>query len=157
MITSLPTKRISAISQWKTFLRVLATRRRRKPAGTEITSLSPYVLTSGSVHADSQQWTTCISTDFGADVWSCFLVQHAQTHSDTDTTESSIYAGGCSRPACVISPPTTKGRCRGNQFCGSNTRPIHTLKFAWHTTTSAIAAPGAGKQITWFGGRRRTN
>ena len=42
-ITSLPTKRISAISQWKTFVRVLPTRWRRKPAGTEITSLSPYV------------------------------------------------------------------------------------------------------------------
>ena len=37
MITSLPTKRISAITQW-----VLPTRWRRKPAGTEITSLSPY-------------------------------------------------------------------------------------------------------------------
>ena len=43
MITSLPTKRISAISQWKTFLRVLPTRWRRKPAGIETTSLSPYV------------------------------------------------------------------------------------------------------------------
>ena len=44
VITSLPTKRISAISQWKTFLRVLPTRWWRKPAGIEITSLSPYVL-----------------------------------------------------------------------------------------------------------------
>ena len=43
MITSLPRKRISAISQWKTFLRVLPTRWRRKPASIEITSLSPYV------------------------------------------------------------------------------------------------------------------
>jgi len=43
MITSLSRKRISAISQWKTFLRVLPTRWRRKPAGIEITSLSPYV------------------------------------------------------------------------------------------------------------------
>ena len=43
MITSLPTERISAISQWQTFLRVLPTRWRRKPAGIEITSLSPYV------------------------------------------------------------------------------------------------------------------
>ena len=44
MITSSPTKRISAISQRKTFIRVLPTRWRRKPAGIEITSLSPYVL-----------------------------------------------------------------------------------------------------------------
>jgi len=43
MITILPAKRISAISQWKTFTRVLPTRWRRKPAGTEITSLSSYV------------------------------------------------------------------------------------------------------------------
>ena len=33
----------SAISQWKTFIRVLPTRWRRKPAGIEITSLTPYV------------------------------------------------------------------------------------------------------------------
>ena len=46
MITSLPTKCISAISQWKSFLRVLPTRWRWKPAGIEITSLSPYVLIS---------------------------------------------------------------------------------------------------------------
>ena len=38
MITSLPTKLISAISQRETFIRVLPTRRRRKPAGIEITS-----------------------------------------------------------------------------------------------------------------------
>ena len=45
MITSLPTKRISAIShRKKTFIRVLPTRWRRKPASVEITSLSPYVL-----------------------------------------------------------------------------------------------------------------
>ena len=44
MITSLPTKRISAISRWKLFIRVLPTRWRRKPAGIEITSLSTYVL-----------------------------------------------------------------------------------------------------------------
>ena len=43
MITNLPTKRISAILQWKTFIRVLPTRWRRKPASIEITSLSPYV------------------------------------------------------------------------------------------------------------------
>ena len=38
MITSLPTKLISAISQRETFIRVLPTRWRRKPAGIEITS-----------------------------------------------------------------------------------------------------------------------
>ena len=43
MIASLSTKRISAISQWNTFIRVLPTRWRRKPASIEITSLSPYV------------------------------------------------------------------------------------------------------------------
>ena len=43
MITSSPSKRISAISQWKTFITVLPTRWRRKPAGIEITSLSPCV------------------------------------------------------------------------------------------------------------------
>ena len=43
MVISLPTKRISVISQWKTFITVLSTRWRRKPAGIEITSLSPYV------------------------------------------------------------------------------------------------------------------
>jgi len=36
MITSLPTKRISAISQRKTLIRVLPTRWRRKPAGIKI-------------------------------------------------------------------------------------------------------------------------
>ena len=41
MITNLPTKRISAILQWKTFIRVLPTRWRRKPASIEITSPSP--------------------------------------------------------------------------------------------------------------------
>ena len=49
MITSLPTKRISAISQWETFTRVLPTRWRRKPAGTEITSLSPMYTFSTSL------------------------------------------------------------------------------------------------------------
>jgi len=44
MITSSPTKRISALSQWKTFMRVLPTRWRRQPAGIKITSLSRYVL-----------------------------------------------------------------------------------------------------------------
>ena len=48
MINSLPTKRISAISQWKTFIRVLPTRWRRKSAGNDITSLSPY------------EWPTCV-------------------------------------------------------------------------------------------------
>ena len=43
MIISLPAKRISAISQWQTFIRVLATRWRRKPAGIEVTSLLPHV------------------------------------------------------------------------------------------------------------------
>jgi len=32
-----------AMSQWQTFLRVLPTRWRRKPSGTENTSLSPYI------------------------------------------------------------------------------------------------------------------
>ena len=41
------TKRISVISQWKTFIRVLPTRWRWKPAGIETTSLSPYVYSSG--------------------------------------------------------------------------------------------------------------
>ena len=36
-------KRVSAISQWQTFIRVLPTRWRRKPNGIEITSLSSYV------------------------------------------------------------------------------------------------------------------
>ena len=45
MIAGLPTKCISAISQWKTFIRVLPTSWRRKPAGIEITPLSPYVYT----------------------------------------------------------------------------------------------------------------
>ena len=44
MIASLPTKRISATSQWQAFLRVLPTRWRWKPAGIEIMSQSPYVL-----------------------------------------------------------------------------------------------------------------
>ena len=43
VITSLPAKCISAISQWKTFVSVLPTRWRRKPDGIEITSQSPYV------------------------------------------------------------------------------------------------------------------
>ena len=43
MVTSLPTKRISVISQRKTIIRVLPTRWRRKPAGIEITPLSPYI------------------------------------------------------------------------------------------------------------------
>ena len=43
MSVSLPTELISVISQWKTFIRVLPTRRRRKPAGIEITSPSPCV------------------------------------------------------------------------------------------------------------------
>jgi len=47
MITRLPTKRISAISQWKTFIRVLPTRWRRKPAGVEITSSSFVTLCIG--------------------------------------------------------------------------------------------------------------
>jgi len=48
MIISLPTKHISLISQSKTFIRVLPTRWRRKPAGIEIMSLSPYVLTTAA-------------------------------------------------------------------------------------------------------------
>ena len=49
VVTSLPTKRISAISQWKTFITVLPTRWRRKPAGIEITLLSPYVTLTHSM------------------------------------------------------------------------------------------------------------
>jgi len=43
MITSWPTECILAIWQWQTFIGVLPTRWRWKPAGIEITSLSPYV------------------------------------------------------------------------------------------------------------------
>ena len=43
MIISLPTKRVSVISRWKTCIRVLPTRWRWKPAGIEITSPSPCV------------------------------------------------------------------------------------------------------------------
>jgi len=58
-----------------------------------------------------------------------------------------------------------KGRCGGNKFYGQNQPPIHILYFAWHslgrrrrhTTKRAIAMQGAGKQITLFDGRRRTN
>jgi len=48
MIISLPTKHISLISQSKTFVRVLPTRWRRKPAGIEIMSVSPYVFTTAA-------------------------------------------------------------------------------------------------------------
>ena len=58
MITSSPTKLISAISQWKTFIRVLPTRWRRKPAGNEITSLSPYAYSLCTCIA---QWLAHIS------------------------------------------------------------------------------------------------
>ena len=61
MITSLPTKRISAISQRKTFIVVLPTRWRRKPASSEITSLSRYVLLG--VRVATRSWN-----DFRADV-----------------------------------------------------------------------------------------
>ena len=43
IISLLTLKRISVISQWTTFIRVLPTRWRRKPADIEITSQSPYV------------------------------------------------------------------------------------------------------------------
>ena len=46
MITSLPTKCITARSQWKTFIRVLPTRWRWKPAGIEIMWLSVCVCLS---------------------------------------------------------------------------------------------------------------
>ena len=36
MISNLPTKRIKVISQERTFIRVLPTRWRRKPAGTDV-------------------------------------------------------------------------------------------------------------------------
>ena len=36
MISNLPTKRIKVISQQRTFVRVLPTRWRRKPAGTDV-------------------------------------------------------------------------------------------------------------------------
>jgi len=36
MITSFPTDRISAVSQWQTYLRVLPTRWRRKPSGIDM-------------------------------------------------------------------------------------------------------------------------
>jgi len=50
MITNLQTKRISALSQWKTFMTAaLPTRWRRKTAGIEITSLSPYVFRKRNV------------------------------------------------------------------------------------------------------------
>ena len=52
MLISLPTKRISAISLGKTFIRVLPTRWRRKPVGIEI-SLSPYVYMSVPHHVNS--------------------------------------------------------------------------------------------------------
>jgi len=47
MITSLPTKRISVISQLKSCLRVLPTRWRRKPAGIAITSLTICIAAAG--------------------------------------------------------------------------------------------------------------
>jgi len=66
-ITSLPTKRISAISQWKTFVRVLPTRWRRKPAGTEMTSLSPYVYCLSVIHKlFNLSGEICISEDRSA-------------------------------------------------------------------------------------------
>ena len=62
MITILPTKRISALSQWKTYMRVLPTRRRRKPAGTEITSLAPYVYLWLVRKFCWILWRSCVST-----------------------------------------------------------------------------------------------
>ena len=44
MITSLPTKRVSALSQRKTLIRVLPTGWRRKPAVTEVTSVTLCIL-----------------------------------------------------------------------------------------------------------------
>ena len=62
MITRLPAKHISAISQWKLFLKVLPTRWRWKPAGIEITSLSPHVyciiFSGGLSHAHKQYTET---------------------------------------------------------------------------------------------------
>ena len=54
MITNLPTKRSSAISQWKTFISVLPTRWRRKPASIEIATLSAYVFRLECLHWSSR-------------------------------------------------------------------------------------------------------
>ena len=74
MTTSLPTKRISAISQWKTFLGVLLTRWRRKPAGIAITSLSPYVYTGtqswyASQRDDSNEHTLLLTIEIVRPRW----------------------------------------------------------------------------------------
>ena len=50
--------RISVISQWKTFIRVLPTRRRRKPTATEITLLSPYAyLVFANLRSPIKKWS----------------------------------------------------------------------------------------------------
>ena len=62
MIISSPTKHISAISHWIIFITVLPTRWRRKAAGIEITSLSPYVSTcKGSLQFIRQGAPHCLT------------------------------------------------------------------------------------------------
>jgi len=70
MITNLPTKRISATLQWKTFIRVLPTRWRRKPASIDIMSLSPYVasLSSTSMQKDVAD-VLWVNTDYPLQFW----------------------------------------------------------------------------------------
>ena len=73
MITKQPTKRISTRSQWQTFLRVLPTRWRRKPAGIEITPLSHYGLFDDDREEKEKQSTLIVrGGHFDLQQWGSF-------------------------------------------------------------------------------------
>jgi len=67
MITDLPTKRIKALSRWKTFLGVLRTKLRQKPTGIDmeqnyVTATLSIMETATLLRASSAGWFGCSTT-----------------------------------------------------------------------------------------------
>ena len=111
MITSLQTKRISAISQWKTFIRILPTIWQRKLTRIEIASLSPYVCLTPMRLSDkvvlnaysplklAYSYLSCQKDTASQLLWDVCInaaVLHSQPVCPTRTHASLIQLGGVS-------------------------------------------------------------
>jgi len=124
MITSVPTKRILAISQWKTFLRVFPTRWRQKPAGVEITWLTLCIL------RDVHRPTTAIR---------CFY-RSARTQLSKRQMVFINAREGC--PCWILSPLTV---CANYCFCY-----FHSL-FKWKIWKTCVVVKFSNKfQMHWI-------
>ena len=112
MIISLPTKRVSAISQWKSCLRVLCTRWRRKPAGIDIMPLSP----SATTYTIFTKFLYTVSTAVARSSTSGAVIFYV-------LSVLNIIAWRRRRKEGIYSKSLNKGQCRFNSVAYIQTDP----------------------------------